>query len=461
MKRKCAFTQNYFIDSIIIDDVGTQIYNAMIKADEIVEEAQEVLGEILSLISQVPQKVRCGELMDICAMIRAEISVVNYMSYGKKVYSSIVELANYSEYFSMKFVKKMDENVARLRSLSMESKSLSAMLMCSRENMNSNMQLTEAQQLKMDRSLKEMKGIYNQEIDYVSDRFSLMYQAAKYAGVQVSSNGGPIINNGTDAKRYMDIMNLSLHGGTLEIVNTDGSRTTFYTCGRAYEEAVKIQMNLSNEPQIYSNGRWKSASRVDVFEAMLPYNHMERDERYQFIDLSYDKNFMVENAQKILENEGILEGKERAFFEAARRYNISPIYLIAHSVLETGHGTSELACGYSYNGKTVYNVYGYGAYDGNAVESGAEVAYNNEWFSLEEAIIGGAEKISENYMGSEENSQSTLYEMRWNPQNPGQHQYATDVKWALTQVNAMELDKIYDTMPCEQLHFYIPVYGKK
>ena len=26
--------------------------------------------------------------------------------------------------------------------------------------------------------------------------------------------------------------------------------------------------------------------------------------------------------------------------------------------------------------------------------------------------------------------QNTLYSMRWNPKNPGEHQYATDIKWA-------------------------------
>ena len=38
--------------------------------------------------------------------------------------------------------------------------------------------------------------------------------------------------------------------------------------------------------------------------------------------------------------------------------------------------------------------------------------------------------------------QNTLYKMRWNPANPGTHQYATDINWA--NVNAQVLKQFYD-----------------
>lgn len=48
--------------------------------------------------------------------------------------------------------------------------------------------------------------------------------------------------------------------------------------------------------------------------------------------------------------------------------------------------------------------------------------------------------------------------MRWNPENSGQHQYATDIDWALKQTNIMNLEEIYDQVPKEELNFYIPVF---
>ncbi|WP_411841593.1 hypothetical protein, partial [Staphylococcus equorum] len=38
----------------------------------------------------------------------------------------------------------------------------------------------------------------------------------------------------------------------------------------------------------------------------------------------------------------------------------------------------------------------------------------------------------------------TLYKMRWNPENPGEHQYATDVRWA--EHNATRIKGFYDSM---------------
>ena len=234
-------------------------------------------------------------------------------------------------------------------------------------------------------------------------------------------------------------------------LSTDTYNTFFTT--------VNIQMNLQGGsiPQVIRQERNGDASK-ELYEAILPYNHMRGSEKYQFIDLSYNSNYTREDARELLENEGILEGREEAFLKAAEEYDISPIYLINHAILETGHGTSELANGYSYNGRIVYNMYGYGATDTNPIEGGAQIAFNNEWFTPEEAIIGGAEKIGENYIGNGESGQSTLYEMRWNPENPGQHQYATDIDWALKQTNIMNLEEIYDQVPKEELHFYIPVF---
>lgn len=107
---------------------------------------------------------------------------------------------------------------------------------------------------------------------------------------------------------------------------------------------------------------------------------------------------------------------------------------------------------------TIYNMYGYGAVDGNALEAGARTAYENGWFSPEAAIIGGAERIAGSYIGKEEDGQPTLYEMRWNPRKPGQNQYATDIDWALKQVWIMGLQDIYNDVPPETMRYYIPVY---
>ena len=73
-----------------------------------------------------------------------------------------------------------------------------------------------------------------------------------------------------------------------------------------------------------------------------------------------------------------------------------------------------------------YNFYGIGAFDENAVHTGKSYAKQQSWTTPSKAIMGGASFVRNHYF---ENNQLNLYQMRWNPQNPGQHQYASDIKW--------------------------------
>src|SRR5699024_11949395 len=67
-----------------------------------------------------------------------------------------------------------------------------------------------------------------------------------------------------------------------------------------------------------------------------------------------------------------------------------------------------------------------GAFDENAVHTGSSFAKKQSWTSPEKAIMGGAQFVRKNYF---DNKQITLYQMRWNPKTPGEHQYASDVDW--------------------------------
>lgn len=189
---------------------------------------------------------------------------------------------------------------------------------------------------------------------------------------------------------------------------------------------------------------------------------------YQFLELNSSANLnATEVNDKILKGKGILNGKASSFIKAGQTYHINEIYLIAHALLETGNGSSELATGVCYDpnvkgqivencssGKKVYNMYGIGAFDATALHDGAEFAYNHEWFTPEAAIIGGAQFIDTNYV---EAGQNTLYKMRWNPDNPGSHQYATDVGWADKQTS--EINSLYGLISSYTNVYDIPQYN--
>lgn len=166
----------------------------------------------------------------------------------------------------------------------------------------------------------------------------------------------------------------------------------------------------------------------------------------QFLILSGSAGISVNDLNKELAGKGILENQGAAFIEASRRHNINEIYLLAHALLETGNGRSELATGILVSEvdgkpvepKVVYNMFGIGAFDATAKRSGSEYAYKQGWDTPEKSIIGGAEWISRQYVNHPTYKQDTLYKMRWNPSTPGVHQYATDIGWASKQTRSLE-----------------------
>ncbi|WDF04465.1 SH3 domain-containing protein [Shouchella hunanensis] len=226
----------------------------------------------------------------------------------------------------------------------------------------------------------------------------------------------------------------------------------------SFNDAVDRQMGLSAPPQTDRNGRWQNASRNDVAYYMNPNNFNQGTSAYlQFLDLSSSAGLSAQSINsQLLSNKGTLSGHGQTFINASKLHGVNEIYLISHALLETGNGGSQLARGVQYNGRTVYNMYGIGAFDGNAVQAGARYAYNQGWFTPEDAIIGGARFVSNNYFAR---GQTTLYKMRWNPASPGTYQYATDVGWAVKQTHQMA--NLYGLVDNYNLQFSVPVYNNQ
>lgn len=220
-----------------------------------------------------------------------------------------------------------------------------------------------------------------------------------------------------------------------------------------------VDKQLTNSPMyIRSFGYNTSAERTDVLQYMNP-DRFKNDPYgiYQFMKLNYVEGITADNLNVSLSGAGVLNGKGQAFLDACKLYNISPAYLVAHAILETGHGTSELSKGVKYNNKIVYNFFGIGAIDSDPNGLGAKTAYDAGWFSPEAAIKGGAEWIAGRYINAS-TKQNTLYKMRWNMDQYGTpyHQYATDVPWAYKQIKYIK--QVLDKCPSARLEFEIPVY---
>lgn len=235
---------------------------------------------------------------------------------------------------------------------------------------------------------------------------------------------------------------------------------------------------------------WVNASVTDTKYYLNPETFDDKNEQeyFQYAKLSsFSALNKDEINEKILVNKGVLKGKASSYLQAAFKYDINEIYLISHSSLETGNGNSRLARGvkveeqkdedgnpvYADNGEIeinvldddateydaiVYNVYGIGAYDSNAIKYGARRAYNEGWTSVSKAIIEGAQFVAENYIYA---GQDTLYEMRWNPNGlvtlgRPYHQYATDIGWAVKQTQYFE--QLYSLLDSYKIEYDVPQY---
>lgn len=230
-----------------------------------------------------------------------------------------------------------------------------------------------------------------------------------------------------------------------------------------YQQAKARQLKAS--PVISNGVVWSKADGDDIDRYMKPdrfYHHSEQ--RYQFLNLKLSQKIDADTLNELLEDRGILEGLGKAFARASKKEDVNEIYLISHAMLETGKGTSELAQGVTLNkegqrdkkGRRYYNFFGIGAYDQNPVMDGARFAQKQGWDSPEKAVRGGAAFIHREYLSRD--SQYTLYSMRFNPADPGRHQYATDVMWATH--NARQMAQYYKQLGLEGKFFTRHYYQK-
>ena len=226
---------------------------------------------------------------------------------------------------------------------------------------------------------------------------------------------------------------------------------------KTLDKAVKKQIHNYTSQQVSNknNDSWRDASDAEIKTAMDSSEFIDNDkQKYQFLDLSKYQGIDKNRIKRILFDRPVLLEHTDDFLNAAKAKHVNEVYLISHALLETGSAKSELSKGVEIDGKKYYNFYGVGALDSDPVKTGAEYAKKHGWDTPQKAIYGGADFIHKHFLSHED--QDTLYSMRWNPKNPGEHQYATDIKWA--ESNASIIADFYKNMKTEGKYFKLYVY---
>ncbi|WP_139903821.1 Ig-like domain-containing protein [Clostridium thermarum] len=262
-----------------------------------------------------------------------------------------------------------------------------------------------------------------------------------------------VLAQGNDGTATTATITFNMHG-LVEKVYYD--KDLDYYVQRQYEKGANVIFGSSTPP---------TYEQVKYY--MDPENFInDPSGKYMFLKLTYIEGIDVEDLNRTLAGKGVLEGKGQAFLDGGKLYNVNPLYLIAHALLETGNGKSKLATGINVTSvggvpvepRVTYNIYGIGARDSNPNVLGSEYAYKQQWFSVDAAIIGGAKFISESYIQNEVYKQYTLYKMKWNF-DVIWHEYATDIGWASKQTKSIKA--LVDQMERPVLVFEVPVFAPK
>lgn len=298
---------------------------------------------------------------------------------------------------------------------------------------------------------------------------AVSYGAASTGTGAYSSYTGYQNANYSFILKAADLSPSKMNSVRIELTGKDGTVYARTLVLRGTDTANYVAEAQANTRDFYANLESKKSVAPKVSNAtatlnqiqyhMDPGNYLHHEtDKYMFMNLRYkagDLSITAAELNGILANMGVLENKGQAFLTAAETYGVNPFYLISHAIHETGRGTSILARGqyvtdtYTKFGdassivpggipeadrtKLVYNVFGIGAWDVNANLWGAQKAYTEKWFTVDEAIMGGAKWISEGYINRPNNNQNTLFKMRFNFPEKMEHEYATDLGWSQKQ----------------------------
>lgn len=201
----------------------------------------------------------------------------------------------------------------------------------------------------------------------------------------------------------------------------------------------------------FDSGTWAQASEEAISYIMDPRNWLTEENAFMFEKLSYDKEVQTEAVVKAMMKNTFMDcdyakltgddGKSYTYAQvlvkAAEEYGVSPIHLCARIIQEQGTGKyDEEKKQYTVNGtlasglatddggktfrpakstdKVIYYNYfniGAGGTGQEIINNGGREAMNAGWTSPYLAVLGGAKKLTNNYISV---GQDTLYFQKFN-----------------------------------------------
>lgn len=240
------------------------------------------------------------------------------------------------------------------------------------------------------------------------------------------------------------------------------------------------------------NGQWYCASDKTVAFYMDPRNWLNETYIFAFETLSFNSNthtidgvksilsgtFMDVNSITYVDTNGSEQVLNKSYaeiiYEAGKKFNVSPYHLAARIRQEQGSGGSSLISGrYTYTNVSTgeatdyigyynyFNIAATGNSSAEIIKNGLERAKNKGWTTPELAIYGGAEFLTNGYIGQ---YQDSLYLQKYHVDSNSRysvygHQYQQNVSAPYTE--SLDVYDAYEDLGIldSNFNFIIPVYN--
>ena len=215
----------------------------------------------------------------------------------------------------------------------------------------------------------------------------------------------------------------------------------------------------SNDWVELCGGGWVQASTGAVAYVMDPRNWLTEENIFQFEMLSFNETYQTyEVLKKMMDNSfmdcdyAVVGGSNNKTYatvlmEAGQEYGVSPIHLCARLLQEKGRGTynsstgkyaltDKLASGQKgSDGVTYYNFFNIGASGSTAeavLKNGVAEAQKAGWNTQYKAIMGGASKVSTDYIKI---GQDTIYFQKFSVVNSSYYYWKQYMQNLLAPIN--------------------------
>ena len=214
----------------------------------------------------------------------------------------------------------------------------------------------------------------------------------------------------------------------------------------------------------YDNGTWLCASDKAIKNQMDPRNILNNENIFEIEELKYVENAQTKLGIEEITKDSFLEGDSisEALIEAGKNSNFDPYFIASRLIQEQGKKGTALSKGYEYNNEVIFNPFNINA-KGNSQEeilkNAAEYAYEQNWDSLEKALIGGIDFVKKGYI---DKGQNTLYLQKFDIVNKDNSLYSNQYMQNLLapKSEASNMMKIYETSNTKEtsLNFIVPLY---